>query len=267
MTEALANILVAVLWETLNQRTGLSGTWFLTPRICETRNDVLSTKLWSNCYVTITNTFKLRRLGSARHVLVSMHYRSLGFAIDFLSFSHRGYRLWPRLARACFLLFPRGLTSAELLAHNTHHNQSFSYTKERFLVFLFVLQGHYWSFLLDYDSEIPIFVTTSFISLCFCSLSPFKLVFFCSSLLLDLILLFIATFSCKLFSPASAFTYRKRHYLPSGNVTFVWKEQLSGNIISKKNTGEGWCKRALFFSEFLVFVPTHVPYQNIPCGS
>lgn len=177
MTEALANILVAVLWETLNQRTGLSGTWFLTPRICETRNDVLSTKLWSNCYVTITNTFKLRRLGSARHVLVSMHYRSLGFAIDFLSFSHRGYRLWPRLARACFLLFPRGLTSAELLAHNTHHNQSFSYTKERFLVFLFVLQGHYWSFLLDYDSEIPIFVTTSFISLCFCSLS-FKLVFF-----------------------------------------------------------------------------------------
>jgi hypothetical protein len=51
--------------------------------------------------------------------------------------------------------------------------------------------------------------------------------------------LFSSTFSCELFSPASGFTDRKKYYLPSGNLTFVCKEQLLGNSFRKKNTGGG----------------------------
>ena len=63
---------------------------------------------------------------------------------------------------------------------------------------------------------------------------------FCFSLLLDPIFLFISTFSCKWFSPASAFIYRKSHYVTSGNFniclkrTAFWKHHQE-----KKNTGGG----------------------------
>lgn len=82
-------------------------------------------------------------------------------------------------------------------------------------------------FLYPFSLPFHLFLSNSLLSL----LSLFFCSFFCSSLLLDPIFLFISTFSCKLFSPASMFTYRKRHYLPPGNFnaclkrTAFWKYQ------------------------------------------
>ena len=146
--------------------------------------------------------------------------------------------------------------------------------KERVPVCSLVPRGHYRSLLLDYGSEIPALVIISFI-LSVSLLSGFfffsaSMLLFCFSLLIDTIFLFISTFSCKWFSPASAFHLQKKplfNFWKLYNIclkrTAFWKHRQE-----KKTQVEGvgkpsWANPLLHW----VSVPPHFPYQNIPCGS
>jgi hypothetical protein len=112
----------------------------------------------------------------------------------------------------------------------------------------------------------------------FTGLSPSPLTFLCSFVLtFALGFHFISNFaSFKFFSPASAslqggwgwrWGEALIYFLEA--FTFVCKEQLFGNNISRKNTSGGrFCGEigTLSSEAFVLFPPTPL-YQNIPCGS
>ena len=147
---------------------------------------------------------------------------------------------------------------------------SFSCTKGRVPVCSLVPLGHYPSLLLDYDSEIPALVTFHLFSV-FSTFRFFSasVLLFCFSLLLDPIFLFISTFSCKWFSPASAFLYRKSHYVTSGNLNICLKRTAFWKHRQEKKTQVEGVGRPSWANPLLqwVSVPPHFPYQNIPNGS
>lgn len=194
-----------------------------------------------------------------------MLFCSLGIGIGFLSFCHRGHHVQLVPVVPSYLPKARVVPRFQHRAHTVI--SSFSCTKERFLSFCLhykVIGNARWIL-------VSTLITISFISLQFPTFSFFTvlLLLFCSSWLLDLIFLFISTFSCKLFSLASIFTYRKKHYLPPGNFnaclkrTAFWKDQQKEKHRWRVGLREG--KRTLF-SGFFVFVATCLPYQNIPLG-
>lgn len=169
----------------------------------------------------ICGKFKLRQAGSGHHGPASVLYPLPEYwASSTLSLSLKGQHLQP--SSALSLLLPNGPGSVEI--QKRAQTISFSCTKGRVPVCSLIPQGHYRSLLLDYDSEIPALVIISFILsvslLCILSASVFL---FCFPLLLDPIFLFISTFSCKRFSSASAFIYRKSHYVTSGNFNICLK--------------------------------------------